>query len=136
MSKVKYAIPALVAGLLVLITGAPAGAVNRVVACNAGDGYRLVGQADFSFTYFLRYELTGGHDKSNVNIQIRRANGTVKWSFESPDNRRAGIEYQIAPPSNIRVEFRDRVSFTGIFDRPIWSDPRCTATTPPWEGDI
>jgi hypothetical protein len=133
MRKAKFAIPALAAALL-FINAKPADAYSQYASCSAGSGYRLAAEAQIGFEVDLFYQLTGGHEKSNVNIEIRRSNGTTRWSYNSPDNRQPGIRYYVLAP--LRLEMGDRVRFTAIFDRPIFSDPRCTASTPPYEGQV
>ena len=80
----------------------------------------------------VNYELSGGGDQSNVNISLYNVDNDLLWSWNSPDNREPGILYtkEIRRPNGSLIPTRlgDRVNFTAIFDRPIWSDPRCTAT--------
>jgi hypothetical protein len=114
--------------------------------CNADDqtradarrlgaiGYDLAG-----YWELLTYHLTNGGDKSNVNIAIFEGN-TLKWRYNSPDNREPGISYHLEPrlgsngtwhdPNGTRVvrSYGTRVQFVAIFDK-SWGDPSCTAIT-------
>jgi hypothetical protein len=133
----RVGLPVLAAAALgVTVGAAPASASDTFYAeCSAGGGYRLDATA-FGLTGFtwsgVNYELSGGGDQSNMNISLYNEDNDLLWSWNSPDNREPGILYtkeiRRANGGLIPARHGDRVDFTAIFDRPIWSDPRCTAT--------
>jgi hypothetical protein len=131
----RAGIPLLVAAVLGVAFGAPAAASGPYFdECSTG-GYRVEvwAVADPGFYWStVHYEFFGGGDESNINIRIYNDDNDLLWSWNSPDNREPGMTYsQPVRRSNgalIPAHSGDRADFTAIFDRPIWSDPRCTAT--------
>ena len=101
------------------------------------------------FTYFLGGSRVGyGGDDNNVNIRVferyrveRIVNGepvigtrsVIRYSYDSPDNRRWGADYTLIPDRPIYTSAsdvipNDRISFQAIFDASLAGDPSCTAT--------
>ena len=78
-------------------------------------------------------------DSNNISIRLSEG-GTVRFAYDSPDNRHAGVWYEVIPsvpiftfiegsgdPHDHRSD--DVVTVHAIFDRPRRSDPNCTATS-------
>jgi hypothetical protein len=143
MIKAKVAAVTLAAGLLLALTAAPASADLVGGSCNAGGSYTLsvLGSYVDGLWRTQSYYLGGGGDRSNVNIRIYQGS-TLRWAYNSPDNRHAGVWYDIIPQLGSNPPWHDpnggypvftsgsaRVTYTAIFDRAWWSDPSCTITS-------
>jgi hypothetical protein len=68
-----------------------------------------------------------GQDQNNLNVRIYHPDGSLAWSWNSPDNRHSGVWYFRTIDPTVRVYDGTRVVFTAIFDRLLEPDPRCTA---------
>lgn len=66
-------------------------------------------------------------DQNNFNVRIYNPDGSLAWSWNSPDNRHSGVWYFRTIDPTVRVYDGTRVVFTAIFDRLLEPDPRCTA---------
>lgn len=101
--------------------------------------YRLTVSADYTdnnntqirtWTGF-HYRLQGGdsdEDSNNVIIRVHEY-GAEKWSYSSPDSLSYDHSYVLRPSTPVRTIMGAKVliTFGGIFDRSLATDPSCTA---------
>jgi hypothetical protein len=132
-----------VVGVLTLGLAAPASAAQYAASCTTGS-YRLDAIGDDNAGFWrLTYRLTNGGNKSNVNITIFEGN-TLKWRYNSPDNRQPDTDYVIWPRLGSNGTWHDpngtvvhaygtSVGFVAIFDK-SWGDPSCNAHTETSDG--
>jgi hypothetical protein len=128
--------------LLVGLGAAPAAAattVEKFCVVWVNKTYRLTVSAEYTNNVKMRirtwtgfrYRLQGGdsdEDSNNVIIRVYQ-NGTETWAYHSPDSLSYDHSYILRPPTLVQTTMGAKVliTFGGIFDRSLATDPSCTA---------
>lgn len=136
MSKLRLLFTLLATVVVVLVLAAPASAQVRhandceVTTSGHIDELRAYVQIDGHYFSQIGYIIDNhqGGDQNNFNVRIYNPDGSLAWSWNSPDNRKSNVQYglRVINPT-VRVFDGSRVQFTAIFDWLLEPDPRCTA---------